>query len=125
MVWFKKPSPVGVKKEHSKNVETLLSMVPHPIRALKELISPGGPSVATLVTLTTCMCLNVECLILVWFRAKWNQPVTAELTIIAGMLSALIGYVYHRYKSSEERTAAHKPKRSTDKNPLTRAEDKG
>ena len=126
MVWFRKKTPVvGVKKEHSKNLETILELIPHPIRFLKELISPGGPSVSRLVTLTTCMCLNLECLVLVWFKAKWNQPVSAELTIIVGMLSVLIGYVYHRSKSTEEKKAGIKGSggRVTNRAKGRRAED--
>jgi hypothetical protein len=105
MVWFQKKNPAIIKKECSPNLETLLELIPHPIRFLKELISPGGPSVSRLVVLMTSTCINTSILILVWFKAKWNQPVSAELTIIVGVLSVLIGYVHNRSKSTEEKKA--------------------
>ena len=102
MVWFKKQS--DIKKPEVKGFLTSLAeLLPHPLRFAKELVSPGGPSVSRVVTLMTCVFLNIECLILTWARAKWKQPVSAELTIVIGLLSVLIGYVYHRSKTTEER----------------------
>jgi flagellar biosynthesis protein FliP len=68
------------------------------------LISPGGPSVSRTVTVMTAFFINLEVLILVRASTHGVQN-TPALTILAGLLSALIGYVYHRAKSNEERQA--------------------
>lgn len=80
----------------------ILSKIPQPIEYAKDLISPGGPSVSRAITLLTCVCLNLECLILTIACTK-GVSVTAELTIITGMLSVLIGYVYGRSKTTQEK----------------------
>jgi hypothetical protein len=78
--------------------------IPRPFEFLKSLVSPGGPSTTKVVVLTTTMFLNLDILILVWFRVKWDRQVTAELTILTGLLATLVGYVHGRSKLTQERT---------------------
>jgi hypothetical protein len=81
------------------------NLIPHPFQFFKSLVSRGGPSTARTVTVISCVFLNIECLILTWFRAKYWSQVTAEMTVLTSVLSALIGYVYHRAKVSQDRGA--------------------
>ncbi len=108
MTWFKKktPQPIPLKPlgDRMPWYEFLFERVlPHPFRFAKDLLNPGGPSSTRLVVLSTCMCLNIECLTLTWARAKWKEPVSAELTIVIGVLSVLIGYVHNRSKNTEDK----------------------